>query len=123
MEALKQTLISFGGALAYKSAAPVENAKTYDYLFKILLIGDCGVGKVTHFFDHFLYPLSFCEHCVDTTQSCMLLRFTEDTFFDNSFITTIGVDFKIKTIQVGNTVIKLQVWDTSGTCLVHCGGW
>jgi Ras-related protein Rab-1A len=55
----------------------------YDYLFKLLLIGDSGVGK-----------------------SCLLLRFAEDTYTD-SFIATIGVDFKIRTVEVENKVIKL----------------
>jgi Ras-related protein Rab-1A len=55
----------------------------YDYLFKLLLIGDSGVGK-----------------------SCILLRFADDTYTD-SFISTIGVDFKIRTIEVEGKVIKL----------------
>lgn len=62
----------------------------YDYLFKLLLIGDSGVGK-----------------------SCLLIRFADDTFTD-SFISTIGVDFKIRTINVGGKVVKLQIWDTAG---------
>lgn len=62
----------------------------YDYLFKILLIGDSGVGK-----------------------SCVLLRFADDVFSD-SHISTIGVDFKIRTIELYNKVIKLQIWDTAG---------
>ncbi|KII68382.1 Ras-related protein ORAB-1 [Thelohanellus kitauei] len=62
----------------------------YDFLFKILLIGDSGVGK-----------------------SCILLRFADDTFTENH-ISTIGVDFKIKTVEVGNKSVKLQIWDTAG---------
>lgn len=62
----------------------------YDYLFKLLLIGDSGVGK-----------------------SCLLLRFADDTYTD-SYISTIGVDFKIKTINLDSQVIKLQIWDTAG---------
>lgn len=61
----------------------------YDYLFKLLLIGDSGVGK-----------------------SCLLLRFADDLFSD-SFISTIGVDFKIRTITVGGKTVKLQIWDTA----------
>lgn len=62
----------------------------YDYLFKILLIGDSGTGK-----------------------SCMLLRFADDTF-NESHISTIGVDFKIRTVDINNKTAKLQIWDTAG---------
>jgi len=64
--------------------------KEYDFLFKLLLIGDSGVGK-----------------------SCILLRFADDAFTDN-FISTIGVDFKIKTIEIDGKKVKLQIWDTAG---------
>jgi len=54
------------------------------------LIGDSGVGK-----------------------SCCLLRFSEDSFTP-SFITTIGIDFKIRTIELDGKRVKLQIWDTAG---------
>ncbi|KAJ5072493.1 rab gtpase [Anaeramoeba ignava] len=65
-------------------------APEYDFLMKLLLIGDSGVGK-----------------------TAILLRFAEDTFTP-SFITTIGIDFKIKIIELDSMKIKLQVWDTAG---------
>ena len=52
----------------------------FDFMFKILLIGDTSVGK-----------------------SCLLLRFADDEFV-NDYISTIGVDFKIKTIALVSCV-------------------
>ena len=46
-------------------------------------------------------------------KSCCLLRFSEDSFTP-SFITTIGIDFKIRTIELDGKRIKLQIWDTAG---------
>ncbi|CAM9433101.1 ras-related protein Rab-10 [Lethenteron reissneri] len=69
--------------------------KTYDLLFKLLLIGDSGVGK-----------------------TCILFRFSDDAF-NTTFISTIGIDFKIKTIELGGKKIKLQIWDTAGQERFH----
>ncbi|EMP28212.1 Ras-related protein Rab-13 [Chelonia mydas] len=65
-------------------------AKSYDHLFKLLLIGDSGVGK-----------------------TCLIIRFAEDNF-TSTYISTIGIDFKIRTVEIEGKKIKLQVWDTAG---------
>ena len=52
-------------------------SKNYDYLFRLLLVGDSGVGK-----------------------TCILVRFVENTF-TSSYISTIGIDFKIRTVEIG----------------------
>ena len=70
--------------------ARVASEEAYDYLFKLLLIGDSGVGK-----------------------SSLLLRFSDDTY-ETTFCSTIGVDFKIKTVELDGKVVKLQIWDTAG---------
>ncbi|XP_057496864.1 ras-related protein RABC1-like [Actinidia eriantha] len=61
----------------------------FDYLFKLLMIGDSGVGK-----------------------SSLLLNFTSDAFEDLS--PTIGVDFKVKYVSIGGKKLKLAIWDTAG---------
>jgi Ras-related protein Rab-8A len=62
----------------------------YDYLIKLMLIGDSAVGK-----------------------SSLLLRFSDDTF-DLSGTPTIGIDFKLRTIDLDGKKIKLQLLDTAG---------
>jgi len=52
----------------------------------MLLIGNSGVGK-----------------------SCLLLRFADDAWSDNYDVTTIGVDFKIKTLEIDGKYAKLQI--------------
>lgn len=55
--------------------------------------------------------LIFCV--LGVGKSCLLLRFSDDSFTP-SFITTIGIDFKIRTIELDGKRIKLQIWDTAG---------
>ena len=67
-----------------------SQSKDYDFLFKLVIIGDSGVGK-----------------------SSLLLRFSDDAFSE-SYLTTIGVDFRFRTIDVDGKRVKLQCWDTAG---------
>ena len=78
----------------------------YDYLFKVLLLGDSGTGK-----------------------SSLILRYTDDTF-NSSLVSSIGVDFKVKKKEIDGKIIKIQIvsyiseyndsilifnqWDTAG---------
>lgn len=48
------------------------------------------------------------------------MRFSDDSFFQESFISTIGVDFKVRTIEIAGRVVKLQLWDTAGQV---CAVW
>ena len=61
-----------------------------EYLFRVLIVGDTGVGK-----------------------SCFLLRFTENRFKDQHNV-TIGVEFGAKTLSIDGRLVKLQIWDTAG---------
>ena len=62
----------------------------YDCLLKYILIGDAGVGK-----------------------SCFLVRYTDDSFSPN-YLTSVGVDFKFKTMKLDDKTIIIQIWDTAG---------
>eukprot|EP00922_Rhytidocystis_sp_ex-Travisia-forbesii_P019960 GHVS01029452.1.p1 GENE.GHVS01029452.1~~GHVS01029452.1.p1 ORF type:complete len:206 (+),score=30.87 GHVS01029452.1:373-990(+) len=64
--------------------------RNYDHLFKILIVGESGVGK-----------------------SSILLRFTDDEFNEKQ-LSTIGVDFKVKYMSLSGKRLKLAVWDTAG---------
>ncbi|KAM3871001.1 ras-related protein Rab-15-like [Diretmus argenteus] len=65
-------------------------AKQYDVLLRLLILGDSGVGK-----------------------TCLLRRFTENDFHP-SHISTIGVDFKMKTLEIDGLKVRVQIWDTAG---------
>lgn len=67
-----------------------DNSSTHDFLAKIILVGDSGVGKTN-----------------------LLTKYCDDQFQD-SYVATIGVDFKLKMVRVEKTMIKLQIWDTAG---------
>ena len=62
----------------------------YEFIFKVLLLGNSNVGK-----------------------SSLFLRFVDDIWND-TFVPTIGVDFKIKTFDIDEKRIKMQMWDTAG---------
>ena len=68
----------------------VKEAGPYDFMVKLLILGDSSVGK-----------------------SSLMNRFCSE-IFSSSHIATIGVDFKYKTIECESKRIKLQIWDTAG---------
>jgi len=67
-----------------------QKINTYDYIFKVIFLGCASVGK-----------------------TALLTRFCDDIFTD-SYQSTIGIDFRIKTIKYGDQTIKIQIWDTAG---------
>ena len=64
--------------------------ESYDHIFKVLLLGNSDVGK-----------------------SSLILRYVDQVWSD-TFVPTIGVDFKVKTLEIDNKQIKMQIWDTAG---------
>ena len=69
---------------------PNQGNKEYEFIFKVLMLGNSNVGK-----------------------SSLFLRFVDDIWND-TFVPTIGVDFKIKTIEIDQKKVKMQIWDTAG---------
>lgn len=59
-------------------------------MLKLIMIGDSSVGK-----------------------TCMIMRYTDNQFTEN-FLTTVGVDFKVKELNIDGKTVKLQIWDTAG---------
>ncbi|CAG2204471.1 RAB15 [Mytilus edulis] len=65
-------------------------SKRYDLLLRLLLVGETGVGK-----------------------TCLLCKYINQDFI-SAHISTIGIDFKMKTLQINDRVVKVQIWDTAG---------
>uniref|UniRef100_H0Y1R6 small monomeric GTPase n=1 Tax=Otolemur garnettii TaxID=30611 RepID=H0Y1R6_OTOGA len=64
--------------------------QNFDYMFKLLIIGNSSVGKTS-----------------------FLFRYADDTFTP-AFVSTVGIDFKVKTVYRHEKRVKLQIWDTAG---------
>lgn len=74
--------------------------QNFDYMFKLLIIGNSSVGKTS-----------------------FLFRYADDSF-SNSFVSTVGIDFKVKTVYRNDKRVKLQIWVSSLGSYVHvfiCG--
>ena len=63
--------------------------QNFDYMFKLLIIGNSSVGKTS-----------------------FLFRYSDDSF-SSSFVSTVGIDFKVKTVFQQDKRIKLQIWVSS----------
>merc|ERR1711931_73835 len=64
--------------------------QNFDYMFKLLIIGNSSVGKTS-----------------------FLFRYADDSF-TSAFVSTVGIDFKVKTVIRNDKRVKLQIWDTAG---------
>ncbi|XP_006637059.1 ras-related protein Rab-26 isoform X1 [Lepisosteus oculatus] len=78
--------------VVYPSRPSLSNSSEfYDIAFKVMLVGDSGVGK-----------------------TCLLVRFKDGAFLAGSFISTVGIDFRNKVLNIDGVKVKLQIWDTAG---------
>ncbi|XP_016147007.1 ras-related protein Rab-3C-like [Sinocyclocheilus anshuiensis] len=81
----------YGKMAATQDNKQKENSdQNFDYMFKLLIIGNSSVGKTS-----------------------FLFRYADDTF-TSAFVSTVGIDFKVKTVYKNDKRIKLQIWDTAG---------
>ena len=71
------------------------NKDTYDYMIKVIIIGDSGVGKTN-------IISRFCS------------KHPGDGDFKDYHVATIGVDFSVKFLNIEEKTIKMQIWDTAG---------
>ncbi|XP_077102217.1 ras-related protein Rab-26 [Siphateles boraxobius] len=87
----KKVLTQSNGVV-YPSRPSLSNSgEFYDIAFKVMLVGDSGVGK-----------------------TCLLVRFKDGAFLAGSFISTVGIDFRNKVLNIDGVRVKLQIWDTAG---------
>uniref|UniRef100_A0A8C8REN9 Ras-related protein Rab-19 n=1 Tax=Pelusios castaneus TaxID=367368 RepID=A0A8C8REN9_9SAUR len=73
--------------MSFSSSGPEE---AFDYLFKIIVIGDSNVGK-----------------------TCVVHRFKSGQYYEKQQ-NTIGVDFTVRSLEIDGKNVKIQVWDTAG---------
>lgn len=72
------------------------NDKKDNINFKVILLGDSNVGKTS-----------------------LLLRYTDDIFYDSQ-VSTLGIDFRKKTLEREDIIVKMQLWDTAGQERFRC---
>jgi GTPase SAR1 family protein len=69
--------------------------QNFDYMFKLLIIGNSSVGKTS-----------------------FLFRYADDSF-TSAFVSTVGIDFKVKTVFRNDKRVKLQIWVRAGGCIAR----
>jgi len=86
-QAVPERFYEFQTEMSQQNDAADQN---FDYMFKLLIIGNSAVGKTS-----------------------FLFRYADDSF-TSAFVSTVGIDFKVKTVVRNNKRVKLQIWDTAG---------
>lgn len=85
------TTLQMASATDSRYGQKESSDQNFDYMFKILIIGNSSVGKTS-----------------------FLFRYADDSFTP-AFVSTVGIDFKVKTIYRNDKRIKLQIWVSPGT--------
>uniref|UniRef100_A0A3Q3WP53 small monomeric GTPase n=1 Tax=Mola mola TaxID=94237 RepID=A0A3Q3WP53_MOLML len=84
-------IVQMNGVVHPSRPSISSSSEFYDISFKVMLVGDSGVGK-----------------------TCLLVRFKDGAFLAGSFISTVGIDFRNKVLNIDGVKVKLQIWDTAG---------
>ncbi|XP_060946476.1 ras-related protein Rab-26-like [Limanda limanda] len=84
-------MVQMNGVVHPSRPSISNSSEFYDIAFKVMLVGDSGVGK-----------------------TCLLVRFKDGAFLAGSFISTVGIDFRNKVLDIDGVKVKLQIWDTAG---------
>ncbi|XP_013865509.1 ras-related protein Rab-26 isoform X2 [Austrofundulus limnaeus] len=84
-------IVQMNGVVHPSRPSISSSSEFYDIAFKVMLVGDSGVGK-----------------------TCLLVRFKDGAFLAGSFISTVGIDFRNKVLNIDGVKVKLQIWDTAG---------
>jgi small GTP-binding protein len=92
---LARPTLSLSSQQAHSTQHPKIMEQDYDFLCKMVVVGDSAVGK-----------------------SSLIYRYTDDDF-STSHMPTIGVDFRIRTVEERGRIVKMQVWDTAGQERFH----
>lgn len=90
MATLEEQTATVARSTDYSLPPEREPVEGIECVVKVMIIGNTCVGK-----------------------TCFLLRFTDDAF-QETFASTVGLDFKVKTLRRGERTVKLQIWDSAG---------
>uniref|UniRef100_A0A3P9MZG3 small monomeric GTPase n=1 Tax=Poecilia reticulata TaxID=8081 RepID=A0A3P9MZG3_POERE len=87
------SIVQMNGVVHPSRPSISSSNEFYDIAFKVMLVGDSGVGK-----------------------TCLLVRFKDGAFLAGSFISTVGIDFRNKVLTIDGVKVKLQVSDSPSKC-------
>ena len=89
-EIMKKDLSDISCEILPNRSGNGQKSQEFDHLFKLIVIGDSGVGK-----------------------SCLMHRVTTNEFMEEHDV-TVGVEFGTLLLKIDDIKVKLQIWDTAG---------